>query len=416
MRINRWICILSIIGSSIYASYYGGNISYALFYLTILIPIIAFLYTLYVYIRFKLYQSMDSHLIMKGEWNAYSFIIANEDVITFRNIKVNFLRDKSTIESASQSAQYSLLPSESEKLETRIKCNYRGEYYVGVDSVEVTDFLYLFKITYPMTSKLKAYVLPRVVPIEQLGIVPAQNDVKNPMRFSNNAEEELDTEIRRYYPGDLKKRIHWKASAKMRQLVTRKYQHIPKAEISVFMDLAKIKDDELKVTIAEDKIIESVLAITNFYALRRIHTRIIYDMNERSAEKTQEGALYGGIANTRNIVSIRSKDDFNAFYKACVRIRFDGITPIHELVNERLRRGEEGSFYVIVTHFLTKELYMTALQAIERQDPVSILFISDDVSEGTKQVIESMKLSGIGIYQIMSEDEIADILSEQKQF
>jgi hypothetical protein len=280
-------------------------------------------------------------------------------------------------------------------METRIKCNYRGEYYVGVDSIEVTDFLYLFSITYPMTSKLKAYVLPRVVPIEQLGIAPSENDVKNPMRFSNSAEEELDTEIRKYYPGDSRKRIHWKASAKMRELVSRKYQHIPKAEIAIFMDLTKVKEDELKVTIAEDKIIESVLAISNFYALRRTPSHIIYDMDGR------------------NNIQVGSRDDFSAFYKACVKIRFIGTVPIYDLVRERLLRGEEGMFYVIVTHFLTKELYMTAMQAVSNQNSVSILLISDDVSEGTKQLMEGLKLSGIGIYQIMSEDEIAGILSRE---
>jgi hypothetical protein len=322
-------------------------------------------------------------------------VVANEDVITFRNIKVNFLKDKSTIESTNQITEYSLLPNESEKLETRIKCNYRGEYYVGVDSIEVTDFLYLFTITYPMTSKLKTYVLPRVVPIEQLGIAPPQNDVKNPMRFSNNAEEELDTEIRKYYPGDSRKRIHWKASARMRELITRKYQHIPKAEIAIFMDLTKIKDDELKVTIAEDKIIESVLAISNFYAIRRTASHIIYEMNGRQQ------------------VQIGSKDEFSAFYKACVKIHFNGVVQIYDLVKERLQRGEEGMFYVIVTHFLTKELYMTALQAVWNQNMVSILLVSDDVSEATKGIIESLKLSGIGVFQIMSEDEIAGILSRE---
>lgn len=395
MRINRIVCVLTIIGSSVFASYYGGNIPYALFYLSILIPIVAFFYTVYVYLRFKLYQSMDVHLVMKGEWNTYSFVIANEDVITFRNIKVNFLSNKSTIEATNQITEYSLLPGESERLETRIRCNYRGEYYVGVDSIEVTDFLYLFTITYPMGSKLRAYVLPRVVPIDQLGIAPPQNDVKNPMRFSNSAEEELDTEIRKYNPGDSRKRIHWKASARMNELITRKYQHIPKAEIVIFMDLTKIKEDELKVTIAEDKIIECVLTIANFYAGRRAPSRIIYEMDGK------------------NNISIASKDDFNAFYKACVKIRFVGTILVENLIQERMLRCEEGMFYVVVTHFLTKELYMTALKAIANQNSVSILLISDDISEGTKDLINSMKLSGIGIYQIMSEDEIANVLSKE---
>jgi uncharacterized protein (DUF58 family) len=393
MRLNRLICIAAIIGSGIFASYYGGNAVYALFYLTILIPVIAFLYTVYVYFRFRLYQEIGSHLVTKGEWNDYSFIIANEDIITYRNIKVNFLSDKSTIEAANQITEYSLMPNEKEKLETRIKCHYRGEYYVGVNSIEVTDFLNLFTITYPMASKLKAFVLPRVVQIEQLAIAPPQMDVKNPMRFSNDAQEELDTEIRKYNPGDSRKRIHWKASARMRELITRKYQYIPKAQTVVFMDLVKIKDEELKVVSYEDKIIESVLAIANYYARRNIVSNIIYD---------QEGVKH---------IPIATNDDFNIFYKACVTLHFLGMLPVSELIDERLNHGEEGMFYVIVTHSLSKELYLASLKALSCQNTVSILFISDDVSENTRRLVDSMKISGIGIYQIMSEDEIAGILS-----
>lgn len=395
MKLNRVLCILSIIGCAIFASYYGGNISYALFYLSILVPIVSFFYTTYVYARFKLYQSIGSFLVIKGDWLPYSFIVANEDFITFRNIKVNFLSDKSTIEAANQTTQYSLLPSESERLDTRLKCNYRGEYYVGVDSIEVTDFLYLFNITYPVVSKLKAVVLPRVVLLEQLGIAPPQIDVKNPLHYSNTTEEELDTEIRKYIPGDNKKRIHWKASAKQQELISRKYHHKPKAEIVLFMDMMKIKENELRIIITEDKIIESILAIVNFYALRGIISHVIYDM--------------GG----KKQITIASKDEFNAFYKTCVTMHFNAKLPISELIRERSLRGEEGLFYVVATHLLTKEFYLTALQVIAAGNYLCVLFISDDVTEATKELMNSLRQAGADIHRIMSEDEIGDILSRK---
>jgi len=395
MKYNRLICLLSIIGSAVFASYYGGNISYALFYLCILVPIISFLYTIYVYARFKLYQSIGNYMVVKGDWMLYSFIIGNEDYITFRNIKVNFLSDKSTIESTNQITQYSLLPNESERMETRIKCNYRGEYYVGVDSIEVTDFFYLFSITYPVGTKLKALVLPRIVPLEQLGIAPPLTDVKNPIRHSNATEEELDTEIRKYIPGDNKKRIHWKASAKQHELVSRKYYNKPKAEIILFMDMMKIKEAELQVMIVEDKIVESILAISNFYALRRTLSHIIYDMGKEKQ------------------VSISSKEEFDAFYKTCATIQFNAKVPVSELIRKRMLRGDEGLFYVAATHLLTKEFYLASLQVISRGNHMCVLFVSDDVTEPTKELISSMRLAGTNVFQIMSEDEIGDILSKQ---
>ncbi len=395
MRLNRIICVIAIIGSGVFVSYFGGSISYSLFYLSLLTPLLSFLYTLFVYFQFKLAQSIESVLVRKGEWNDYSFTIANENFITFSRIKVNFFKEKSTMEISSGINEYCLLPGESEKLYTRMKCNYRGEYEVGIDSVEVTDYLYLFTIKYPLPSRLKVYVLPRVVPIDRLGIALTQEDVKNPTRYSNTAEEELDTEIRKYSPGDSRKRIHWKASARMKELISRKYQEIPKSEIAIFMDLARIKEEELKVIIFEDKIIESVLAIANYYAVRNTPAHIIYDKAERTN------------------YTISSKETFNVFYKACAKINFDGKQPIEALIAESLRKGERGMFYIVVTHTLSKELYMTALKALALQNSISILFISDDVTEATKDLMDGIRLSGIKIYQIMSDNDIEDILSKE---
>ncbi len=394
MIINRLICLALIIGSSIFASYYGGNFSYALLYLSLLLPVISFLYMGYVYFKFKIYQTIDSRLIIKGDWTLYSFVIANEDYITFRNVKVNFLKDKSTIAAANQTIEYSLLPGEKEKLETRMKCNYRGEYFVGVDSIEVTDFLYLFTITYPIRTRLKATVLPRVVQLDQLGIAPPQKDTKTTMHFSNSVEEELDTEIRKYYPGDSRKRIHWKASARMKELISRKYQKIPKEQIIIFMDMVKVQDEELKVVITEDKIIESVLSISNYYMKLNTPSQIIYEMGEKVK------------------ITISSKEDFDVFYKACAKLYFRGTIPVSELIKERMIKGENGLFCVVATPYLTKELYMAAMQVVLSGNNISILLVNDDTSENNKKLIEGMKHSGINIFQIMSEDEISNILTK----
>ncbi len=393
MIITRILCVMFLIGSGVFASYYGGNISYALFYMAIFTPIISYAYTIYVYFRFKIYQSMDNYVVVKGDWNDYSFVIANEDFITFRNVKVNFLYDQSSIKKTDESVEYSLLPGERERMETKLRCNYRGEYFVGVESIQITDFLYLFSITYPIKSKIKVLAMPRVVSLEQLGIAPSLIDSKNPVRHSNTTEEELDTEIRRYNPGDNKKRIHWKASAKVNELLSRKYHQKPKAEVVLFMDLSKIIEDKLSVVIAEDKIIESVLAIANYYTSRYTVSHIIYDMD--------------GI----NQMSIYKKSDFDAFYKACVKIRFEAKTSVGNLISRRLQRGESSMFYVTATTRLTKELYFSSLKALAGGNRLCILFISDDVSEHTKKLIEDMRSAGADIYQIMSKDEIGDVLT-----
>lgn len=393
MKINRLICIMFIIGSGIFASCYGGNVSYALFYLALFIPIISFLYTLYVYIRFKIYQSMDSYMVVKGNWNNYSFIIANEDYIAFRDVKVKFLLDKSTIKKTEENMEYLLLPNDKVKMDTKIRCNYRGEYFIGVDSIEVSDFLYLFSIIYPIRTKLKVVVLPRVVPVEHLGIAPTLIDSKNPIRFTNFDEEDLDSEIRKYRPGDNKKRIHWKASAKKMDLLSRKYNEKPKAEVVLFMDLTEIREDDLAVVVTEDKIIESILAIANYYLSKNTASHIIYDME--------------GIKQ----IDIKSKDDFKVFYRACVNISFKSKTPVEELIVRRLQRGDKGMFYLVATHRLSKELYLSSLSVVSAGNRLCILFISNNLSKVTNNLIGDLRRAGVDVHQILPDNEIEEVLS-----
>lgn len=385
-----WVLILL---SGVYASYYGGNISYAIFYLCILTPAVSMLYTVYVYIRFKLYQSMDNYLVVKGDWLPYSFVIANEDYITFHNIRVNFIRDKSTIEASNNMIEFSLLPNESEKFETRIRCNYRGEYYVGVESIVITDYLDLFNITYPIQTKLKVYVMPRVIPLEKLGIAPNEIDVKNPLQFSNKDEEELDFEVRNYNPGDSMKQIHWKATARLQELISRKYQYRPRAKSILLMDLMKIDENDLLITITEDKIIESILAYANFYKNRSIPYRIMYDSSGKKE------------------IDIERAEDFDAFYKTCVSIRFEAKQPISELLRELYAEEDKGLFVVVATHTITKEFYMGAIEILEKGNYLLILFISDDITDSTNNLIQELKLAGAEIHQIFSEDEIEKVLS-----
>ena len=87
---NRIILVAVIIAAAVFASFYGGNIPYALFYLTLCAPVISFLYTVYVFIRFKLYQDISERTLVKGEATDYSFRLSNEDFISYQQIQVQF--------------------------------------------------------------------------------------------------------------------------------------------------------------------------------------------------------------------------------------------------------------------------------------------------------------------------------------
>ncbi len=388
---NRIILIVVMIAATIYVSLYGGSVAYGFFYLALLTPVIAYIYTLYVYLRFRLYQDIGQRVIIKGDLVPYFFTLANEDFITFKSIKVDFLQDKSTISGIDNWSEYSLLPGSKRELESKLKCYYRGEYYVGVSAVEITDFLYLFQIKYPIQSKLKVKVLPRVVTLKQIGFAPPKNDEKHSPLQMKREEDVMDIDTRKYRAGDSLKQIHWKSSAKRNELYTRKYSALPKLSTTILLDLSPIKEDEDTKLVIEDYIIESSVALANYYKEERVACQVIYEQDKYCSH------------------TIKNQGDFENFYNTCVNMYFRGTYAFSDLYKTAITNRTENSFYILITHTITDDLYKNVLESAGNLD-LAIILVNNNFKE-VENRIQGLKVSGIYVRQITSEDKVEEVLA-----
>lgn len=392
MRKNRIIMAIFIIASGTFASFYGGNVPYAFFYLSICIPIIAYLYTGYVYLRLRIYQKVENHIVVKGDLTPYSFTIANEDYITYTSIKVNFLSDKSKITNADTNEEYCLLPSTVKLKETTIRCNYRGEYNVGVESVEITDFLYLFCVKYPYHSKLNITVLPRIVSLMDTEVIPNQKDIKNVLLNLFLNQNTMDIDSRPYKRGDSKRQINWKVTARQNVLYSRKIVTDPKAKIVLLMDMGRIKENELDRIIYEDHIIEITLALAHYLMEHKTGTLVYYE---------QLGIKRQDINNAAN---------FDLFYQTCVTLSFKSEVPLPILLSESERIDGANKFYIIITHVINNELLLHLLKVREIGNEVAVILISNDTKE-EENYKKELRMAGIMVKVITREDNIGEVLS-----
>jgi hypothetical protein len=287
---------------------------------------------------------------------------------------------------------YCLLPGQSEKMETYLRCSYRGEYYVGASTVDIIDYLYLFKITYPINSKLKVTVLPRVVNIPRLSIAPSVKDVKNTPYLRNTSLDAMDLETRNYISGDSLKQIHWKVSARRNQLFSRKFISNPKTETAVLMDLRPVQEDSLTAIITEDQIIEATLAIANYCKENNTRVKIYYEQ--------------AGIKN----ISIGGKTDFDLFYRLTIQMHFHSAVSVESILRDSLNFTENTGFYIVITHEITFELYKVMLGLSDNGNDLSLLLIRDTVEADEAEMIRSLRLSGILVKQVTREDEIGEVL------
>lgn len=391
MLINRLLLIIWIVISGIFASLYGGNITYALFYTSLTIPVIAFLYTFYVFTRFKMYQSIYKRTVVKGEITQYVFRLSNEDVLPYQNIKVDFFDDKSTILGSNEVQDFSLIPGETQSLDTSICCNYRGEYYIGAKSVTITDFLYLFSVTYPVFSKLRVRVYPRIVSISNVKMITANMDSKRSYNRSSE-EQETDIEVRKYISGDNRKRIHWKASAKKQELLTRKYISIPKIGVAIFMDLSRVREDDLTNVIVEDKIIESTIALVDYSLRKQIPCEVLFDQN--------------GIQQ----VSVQNQVDFDGFYNQCVEIRFAAEKKVEGILEESRIEHNQSFQHIIITHNITEDLFKRVLKIVGNGNECGIIYIKEHLNSEMDYLVRLIIGAGVKVTIISHNDEIAEVL------
>lgn len=381
MRQHRILLLLLIILSGTFATLYGGNIPRALFYLTLCIPLAAFLDTLYIYLRLKMYQTIGKRTVVKGEVTDYVFHLSNEDFISYQNIRISFFQDKSRILNFDDSREYNLLPGETQYFETSICCNYRGEYEIGAKAVTITDFLDLFSISYPVTSRMKVTVLPRVIHLSEIPLIASNADSKRNLTGPSE-EEEADAQVRNYCRGDLKKRIHWKASAKKQELLVRNYVSLPKTGILLFLDLSPIEPSDGDPIVLADRSIETVLALADYCLRKRIPCEIWYEQSELMR------------------CVLLSASDFDNFYEQCVHLHFHAKHTMNSWLEDTMSHASDlflHSQTILVSHRMDEDTYKCLSDMVNMGISAHFLYVCSSLSPEELALARLMNQSAIPI-------------------
>ena len=334
-RPGRLLYLLFLAGATALVSLRGGNISYLLFYFALALPILAFLYSLYVFYRFKIVQEV-SRVVVKAQEVPYRLLLANEDILPFTHIRLHFF-DSMVSMKPSDPGVISLAPHEEIRVDTQMYCKYRGTYPVGVKSVEVTDFLGLFTIPYPLMSQIRLTARPRIIPMEPLRVVLQEQDPINTLFPVSRLQELPDFELRSYLPGDPIKYIHWKNSARAGELLVRKQMPEELFETIIFMDLSPIEDEEEKRLQKEDNIIETALSFVHDYYLKNIPVRIFF------------------MEDTLREMLVDAGTGFEPFYDKCSELSFSSPYPLNQ-VWESVPASSGCGSCILITASVTDDL------------------------------------------------------------
>lgn len=377
---NRLIAFFGIIASAILIGVRGGAAAYLLFYTAAGIPVLSLLYAGYVYQRFCIYQKLEQKTVVKGERVPYTFRLANEDRIPYFSVSVEFFADFSSVEHVDAKKSYFLKPGEGLTNATVLTCGRRGEYPVGISHARVRDYFSLFSITYPVETRIEMTVYPRIVKLTSFAYTPEHTEEKDRRAGISARQEVPDSELRRYVDGDSMRMIHWKASAAGGQLMSRKYVEESKHMICVMPDFSSMEKASLgreEEVVLEDKLLEAVLAVTDYLRNGRTGVRLLFGTEDSGTEGLRAFDVF-------------TEADMKEWYRICCEVRFRALLKPEELLYPAAAYIPASSHMMLFTSELSKELY-GQLKLLKRNGTESTIFYISREHGGEEGLMELFK-------------------------
>ena len=344
MKLRRAIWLILWILSLVVISFYGGAVSYGFFFAMTLLPVISFIYLFCVFFRFKIYQEVESRDMVCAQAMPYYFLLRNEDYFGFASIQVKMFPHFSSVENVAEEIEYELLPGEEYRYDTNVTCKYRGEYEIGVKEVVVTDFFRLFQFRYSIPGTIKAIVHPRLVELEELSSLSQLSvDLQRESLWDKKIP---DAVVRDYAMGDSLKRVHWKATARTRELKVRNEIGEEKQDVTFLLDTQRYSENMEQYLPLESKILETLLALGLFFAKKNTPVAVYYGQRELQKSQITNMQAFEEFYRKMSAVSFEKEENFlqmlqNLYYQASFLKSKLLIGILHHVDEEILCLAEE---------------------------------------------------------------------------
>ena len=271
MKRRILIYLLCLILALAGISFHGGAVTYLFFRLVLLLPLFSILYIGYVMIFLRIYQKTDGRSMVSGSPTDFYITLQNEGPFSFSALRVKYYSSFSAIMDLPEDVIYELPAGASVKKKTQLLCRYRGEYQVGIKKITVWDPFCFISFTFRIREPLSVIVAPALIPLSRPDALPqAIADHESPA-----SRTEPGITVREYQGNDTMRMIHWKSSAVMQKLMVRKRTGEEIRGVGIFMEShrnSRRMEDYLPI---ENRIIESVLSLSEYYMCDHIPADIM---------------------------------------------------------------------------------------------------------------------------------------------
>jgi len=385
VRRNRILYGGLFLGVFLAAILYGDPLMFITLYALIVMPLFSLLFAVITLYGIKITQKTERDTVIKGEENRYFITLNNKIKIGFGTLRCIFLEGHFAVDTTADKVRANIkpfMPAISFPMNFTIK--YRGTYKIGLNKLEILDFLGLFRVRRKMSTMFEVVAYPRITDLENMHLAIHMLS-KAPANLSILQEDYADfTDVRPYAPSDPVKKIHWKLTAKRGEWIVKNYQTSALNSMAIIVDSTKRTLPHEPLTKLEDNIIESTVAVLIYCLRQQMPVDLLFGYNVR-----EKGRHIG---------------DFNNMYNTIARLDFTSDDfSLYNALTKYLNETSRNVNVVILTSILTMPLYEQVLNAMRFGHYIAVIyFVPENIpsSRDSNDVFERLTSSGISCLKI----------------
>lgn len=363
------LVLFFVLAAFVYAMFQGGFVSWFLFYSFIPFALYPLLLSIYPLKNVEISRHFNESECRAGERMEVELTIKRTNIFPLLYLTVEDQLPDRFLKTISHQPKGILFPlfRKEMKLTYTIPKAVRGDHHFEQVIIKAGDFLGLYEKVIAIESRNHLLVYPRYdqMTVRQLEAMFEEGQQSTFVKKHN--ETALVSGVRDYAPGDKQSWIHWKASARRNEMMTKDFEERQSQDIVIILDQSPAPLFEEMVSL--------VATLTNTYVQNRI------------------GISFAGTAQLHQLIAGgRGEHQRQKVFYALATIEENATKPM--MLNKRSIPA--NSSYVFVTSHITKEL-LAFLSSTKGYSTSTLLVMKSkqDLNQNEKEIQVDAAIRGI---------------------
>ncbi|MCL2842155.1 MAG: DUF58 domain-containing protein [Oscillospiraceae bacterium] len=240
--------------------------TYWALYAVLLAPLVSLFFALVSSLQsrkhgFAMTAALDSSQVEKGQLARYTLTIQNHSIFPHFCVRVCFQVEQAALFVDCRESSLFVPARKCASATVSVRSNYRGNYAIGPDAIFLYDCLGLFRWKKRLPPPRPLCVVPWIYPISALPLDTGHRGEAAATNQIPQADYSEISDLRQYRPSDSFRNIHWKASAKRGELISKHFQDTGAHTVFLCIDNSVMQGSDEAALVLEDQMMDALVSV-----------------------------------------------------------------------------------------------------------------------------------------------------------